>query len=189
MNIKLDNENINVEDNKSIIELFGEDPLIKTTLNKDTIKTEEDAIIEIYKKLRPGELPTVDAARNLFNGLLFDDRRYDLAKVGRFKFYKKLSIANRISGRVAYADIINPETGEVLAEKDSIISAEMAEEIQNSGINSVEIKVNDAPVKVVGNGTVNIHKIITDVDISSLHIKEMVNYEVLKNIMENTDSK
>ena len=180
---------LGLETDEQILEFFGDEEKLKATMQKDTVKTADEALIEIYKKLRPGELPTVDAARNLFNGLLFDDRRYDLAKVGRYKFNKKLSIANRISGRVAYADIINPETGEVLAEKDSIISAEMAEEIQNSGINSVEIKVNDAPVKVVGNGTVNIHKIITDVDISSLHIKEMVNYEVLKNIMENTDSK
>ena len=180
---------LGLETDEQILAFFGNEEKLKATMQKDTVKTADEALIEIYKKLRPGELPTVDAARNLFNGLLFDDRRYDLAKVGRYKFNKKLSIANRISGRVAYADIINPETGEVLAEKDSIISAEMAEEIQNSGINSVEIKVNDAPVKVVGNGTVNIHKIITDVDISSLHIKEMVNYEVLKNIMENTDSK
>ena len=180
---------LGLETDEQILAFFGDEEKLKATMQKDTVKTADEALIEIYKKLRPGELPTVDAARNLFNGLLFDDRRYDLAKVGRYKFNKKLSIANRISGRVAYADIINPETGEVLAEKDSIISAEMAEEIQNSGINSVEIKVNDAPVKVVGNGTVNIHKIITGVDISSLHIKEMVNYEVLKNIMENTDSK
>ena len=180
---------LGLETDEQILAFFGDEEKLKATMQKDTVKTADEALIEIYKKLRPGELPTVDAARNLFNGLLFDDRRYDLAKVGRYKFNKKLSIANRISGRVAYADIINPETGEVLAEKDSIISAEMAEEIQNSGINSVEIKVNDAPVKVIGNGTVNIHKIITDVDISSLHIREMVNYEVLKNIMENTDSK
>ena len=180
---------LGLETDEQILAFFGDEEKLKATMQKDTVKTADEALIEIYKKLRPGELPTVDAARNLFNGLLFDDRRYDLAKVGRYKFNKKLSIANRISGRVAYADIINPETGEVLAEKDSIISAEKAEEIQNSGINSVEIKVNDAPVKVVGNGTANIHKIITDVDISSLHIKEMVNYEVLKNIMENTDSK
>ena len=180
---------LGLETDEQILAFFGDEEKLKATMQKDTVKTADEALIEIYKKLRPGELPTVDAARNLFNGLLFDDRRYDLAKVGRYKFNKKLSIANRISGRVAYADIINPETGEVFAEKDSVISAEIAEEIQNSGINSVEIKVNDAPVKVVGNGTVNIHKIITDVDISSLHIKEMVNYEVLKNIMENTDSK
>lgn len=180
---------LGLETDEQILAFFGDEEKLKATMQKDTVKTADEALIEIYKKLRPGELPTVDAARNLFNGLLFDDRRYDLAKVGRYKFNKKLSLASRISGRVAYADIINPETGEVFAEKDSVISAEIAEEIQNSGINSVEIKVNDAPVKVIGNGTVNIHKIITDVDISSLHIKEMVNYEVLKNIMENTDSK
>ena len=180
---------LGLETDEQILAFFGDEEKLKATMQKDTVRTTDEALIEIYKKLRPGELPTVEAARNLFNGLLFDDRRYDLAKVGRYKFNKKLSIASRISGRVAYADIINPETGEVLVEKDNVITKEIAEEIQNAGINSVDLKVNDKPVKVIGNGTVNIHKVLTDVDISSLHIKEMVNYEVLKNIIENTDSK
>lgn len=172
---------------EQILEFFGDEEKIKATLQKDTIKTAEEAIVEIYKKLRPGELPTVDAAKNLFNGLFFDPRRYDLAKVGRYKFNEKLSISTRISGRTAFEDIIDPETGEVLVEKDTIISLEKAEEIQNAGINSVSLKINDKKVKVIGNGTVNIHNIITDIDISDLHFKEMVNYEVLKNIIDNTD--
>ncbi len=180
---------LGLETDEQILEFFGEEEKLKATFQKDTVKTSDEALIEIYKKLRPGELPTVDAARNLFNGLLFDERRYDLAKVGRHKFNIKLSLANRICGKIAYNDIINPETGEVFVEKDNIITPEIAEDIQNSGINSVSIKINDNPVKVIGNGTVNIHKVITDANISKLHIKEMVNYEVLKSIIENTNKK
>jgi len=174
---------------EQIIELFGEEEKLFATIAKDTVKTQEEALIEIYKKLRPGELPTVDAARNLFNGLFFDERRYDLAKVGRYKYNKKLNLASRIAGQIAFDNIINPETGEVFVEKDSVISKEVAEEIQNSGINMVDVKVGDRKVRIIGNGTVNIHKVVTDVDISKLHFKELVNYEVLKNILENTDKK
>ena len=174
---------------EQITELFGEENKIKETLAKDPIKTQEEALVEIYKKLRPGELPTTDAARNLFNGLFFDDRRYDLAKVGRYKFNKKLSLASRIEGRIAYNDIIDPETGEVLAEKDSSISEDAAIAIQNSGINVVDVKVDDKPVRIIGNGTVNIHSILPNVDLSDLHIKEMVNYIVLKSIIDTTDEK
>jgi len=174
---------------EQIIELFGEEEKLLATINKDTVKTQEEALIEIYKKLRPGELPTVDAARNLFNGLFFDDRRYDLAKVGRYKYNKKLNLASRIAGQIAFDNIINPETGEVFVEKDSVISKDVAEEIQNSGINIVDVKVGERKVRIIGNGTVNIHKVVTDVDISKLHFKELVNYEVLKNILENTDKK
>jgi len=174
---------------EQMVELFGEEPKLMATIQKDTIKTQEEALIEIYKKLRPGELPTVDAARNLFNGLFFDARRYDLAKVGRYKFNKKLSLSSRIAGKVAFNDIIDPETGEVLVEKDAIISKEIAEDIQNTGLNIVDIKVNDQKVRIIGNGTVNIHKFVTDVDISDLHFKEEVNYEVLKSILDTTDKK
>ena len=178
---------IGLVSDEQIIEFFGEDEKILATIQKDTVKSKEEALIEIYKKLRPGELPTVDAARNLFNGLFFDERRYDLAKVGRYKFNKKLNLARRITNQIAFSDIVNPETGEILLEKDTIISKEIAEQIQNTGINSVDIKIQDKKVKVIGNGTVNIHKVIPDVDLSNLHIKELVNYEVLKNIIEITD--
>ena len=174
---------------EQITELFGENPKISATIQKDPIKTQEEALIEIYKKLRPGELPTVDAARNLFNGLFFDARRYDLAKVGRYKFNKKLSLATRITGRVAYEDIMDATTGEVLAEKDSVISADIAEAIQNAGINIVDVKVDDKKVRVIGNGTVNIHEYLPTVDVSDLHIKEYVNFDVLKSIVENTEEK
>ena len=171
---------------EQILDLFANDPKIKATLDKDTIKTQDEAIIEIYKKLRPGELPTADAARNLFDGLFFDNRRYDLAKVGRYKFNKKLCLATRITGQVAYDDIVDPSTGEVLAEKDTRITAEAAEAIQDSGINIVDVLVDDQKVRVIGNGIVNIHKMLPNVDLSDLHFKEGVNYNVLKSIMDTT---
>ena len=180
---------IGIATDEEMLALFGEEEKLKATIQKDTIKTTDEALIEIYKKLRPGELPTVDAARNLFNGLFFDERRYDLAKVGRYKFNKKLSLASRIAGKVAFEDIIDPSTGEVLVEKDSVISEEVAEEIQNTGLNIVDVKVGDAKVRIIGNGTVNIHNFVTNVDISDLHFKEYVNYEVLKSILDTTDEK
>ena len=178
---------IGVESDQDIIELFGENDKLIATINKDTVKTQDEALIEIYKKLRPGELPTVDAARNLFNGLFFDHRRYDLSRVGRYKFNQKLSLANRITGRISYDDIIDPSTGELLVEKDTEISEDIARAIQNTGINIVDLKVNDKKVRVIGNGTVNIYKMLPDVDLSELHFKEDVNYEVLKSIIDTTE--
>ena len=171
---------------EQILDLFAGNPKIKATLDKDPIKTQDEAIIEIYKKLRPGELPTADAARNLFDGLFFDNRRYDLAKVGRYKFNKKLKLATRITGQVAYDDIVNPETGEVLVEKGNKITAEIAEEIQDSGINIVDVNVNDEKVRVIGNGVVNIYKMLPNVDLKDLHFNEGVNYNVLKSILDTT---
>jgi len=180
---------IGIHTDQEIIDLFGEDEKIIATINKDPIKNPDEALIEIYKKLRPGELPTVEAARSLFTGLFFDERRYDLAKVGRYKFNKKLSLATRITGKVSFDDIIDPTTGELLVEKDSVISEETAINIQNTGINIVDVKVNDKRVRVIGNGTVNIHNVVQNVDLSSLHIKEEVSYDVLKSILETTDEK
>ena len=173
---------------EQIAELFGDEEKLKATFAKDTIKTQDEALIEIYKKLRPGELPTAEAARNLFSGLLFDPRRYDLARVGRYKYNQKLCLATRITNQIAFADIINPETGEVLVEKDTAITAEAAKEIQNSGINIVDVKVNDKKVRVIGNGTVDIHEVL-DIDFKDVKIKEAVNYEILKNIIDTTDKK
>ena len=172
-----------------IRELFGEEPLLEATINKDTIKTQEEALIEIYKKLRPGELPTVEAAKNIFNGMFFDNRRYDLAKVGRYKFNQKLGLAGRIVGQKAFEDIIDGETGEIFVQAGETISEEKAEEIQNAGINIVDVKINDRKVRVIGNGTVNIYKVLPNVDFGKVHFKENVNYEVLKNIIENTEEK
>ena len=180
---------IGLATDSQILDLFGDEEMLKATIAKDTIKDQDEALIEIYKKLRPGELPTVDAARNLFNGLFYDNRRYDLAKVGRYKFNQKLGLAGRIKGKVAAEDIIDSETGEVFVSQGEIISEDVAEEIQNAGINSVDIMVNERKVRIIGNGTVNIHKVLPDVDLSKLHFKENVNYAVLKNIIDNTDKK
>ena len=172
-----------------IRDLFGDETLLSTTIAKDTIKTQEEALIEIYKKLRPGELPTVEAARSLFNGLFFDNRRYDLAKVGRYKFDQKLDLATRITGKVSASDIMDAETGEVFVQAGEVISAEVAEDIQNSGINIVDILVEDKKIRIIGNGIVDIHKVLPTVDFSTLNIKEKVNYQVLKTIIDNTDEK
>ena len=171
---------------EQIKEFFGEEDKIIATINKDQVKTQDEALVEIYKKLRPGELPSVEAARNLFNGLFFDDRRYDLAKVGRYKFNKKLSLATRITNQVAAKDIVNTETGEVFVAAGEIINKEIALEIQNSGINAVDVKVEDKTVRVIGNGTVDIHKFV---ELKNITIKEYVNYEVLKNILDTTNKK
>ena len=180
---------IGLSTDEQILELFGDEDLLIATIAKDPIKTSEESLIEIYKKLRPGELPTVDAARNLFNGLFFDARRYDLAKVGRYKYNKKLSLAERITNQIAFDTIMNPETGEVFVEKDCQISREVAREIQNSGINIVDVKVEDKKVRVIGNGTVDIKAYVDPKIAEELKIKEDVNYEILKNILENTDEK
>ena len=175
-----------------MIDFFGEEDKLIATIAKDPIKTQEDALIEIYKKLRPGELPTVDAARNLFNGLFFDDRRYDLARVGRYKYNKKLNLASRITNMVAYEDVINPETGELFVGKDEVITKDVATEIQNSGINVVDVKYEDKKIRIIGNGTVDIKAYVSEEvlrNVKAKQIKELVNYEVLKNILENTDEK
>ena len=165
---------IGIATDSQIIDLFGEEEMLKATINKDTIKDQDEALIEIYKKLRPGELPTVDAARNLFNGLFYDNKRYDLAKVGRYKFNQKLALATRIKDKVSANDIVDSETGEVFVQAGEIISEEVAEEIQDSGINIVDIMVGDKKVRIIGNSTCNIHKVLPTVDLSKLHIKELV---------------
>ena len=180
---------IGIISDDQIRKLFGDEELLTATIAKDTIKTQEEALIEIYKKLRPGELPTVEAARSLFNGLFFDNRRYDLAKVGRYKFNQKLALATRIKDKVAAKDIIDPETGEVFVTAGEVITKEVAENIQNAGINIVDVTFNESTVRIIGNGTVNIHQVLPNVDLSKLHFKELVNYSVLKNIIDNTDEK
>ena len=141
-------------------------------------------MIEIYKKLRPGEPPTVDSASSLLNSLFFDPKRYDLAKVGRYKFNKKLALCYRIMDKVASRDIVNPETGEKFAEAGEKISLDLAKEIQNSGINAVWIAIDDEKeIKVIGNNFVNINSHI-NFDISDLNIKEDVHYPTLKEFME-----
>ncbi len=175
---------IGLDTDEKIIDFFGEDDKILATIAKDPIKTADEALIEIYKKLRPGELPTVDAARNLFDGLFFDSRRYDLSKVGRYKYNKKLSLASRIANHIAFDTIVNPETGEVLVEKDEVISREAAKQIQDSGINIVYVNIEGKKAKVIGNGTVDIRAFVDPAIADELKIKVDVNYAVLQNILQ-----
>ena len=175
---------IGLDTDDKIIDFFGEEDKILATIAKDPIKNADEALIEIYKKLRPGELPTVDAARNLFDGLFFDGRRYDLSKVGRYKYNKKLGLASRIANHIAYETIANPETGEVFVEKDEKISPEVAREIQNSGINVVYVNIEGKKAKVIGNGTVDIRAHVDPAIAEELKIKVDVNYAVLQNILE-----
>ena len=179
---------IGLDTDEKIIDFFGEEDKILATIAKDPIKNADEALIEIYKKLRPGELPTVDAARSLFDGLFFDNRRYDLSKVGRYKYNKKLSLASRIAKHIAAETIVNPETGEVLVEKDEMISREVAKQIQDAGINVVNVKIEDKKAKVIGNGTVDIRAYIDPKLADELKIKVDVNYAVLQNILETSQN-
>ena len=181
---------LGIEDDNEILKMFGDHEKIITTLAKDPIKTEAEALIEIYKKLRPGELPTYDAAKNLFTQLLYNERRYDLSKVGRHKFNQKLALASRISRKTAIQNIVDPETGEILVEAGEKITYDKALLIQNSGIMSVQVKGNDGkPVTVIGNGTVNIRAFVDDNIVNNLDITELVSYSVLKDILDNTKVK
>ena len=167
-----------------IINLLGEDERVLSTLEKDNTTNVDEGLIEIYKKLRPGEPPTVDSASSLLNSLFFDPKRYDLAKVGRYKFNKKLALCYRIMDKVASREIINPDTGEKFAEAGDKISLDLAREIQNSGINAVWIAIDDdKEIKVIGNNFVDIKSHI-NFDISDLNIKEDVHYPTLKEFME-----
>ena len=170
-----------------ITELLGDDERIMSTIQKDSAKTQDEGLIEIYKRLRPGEPPTVESATTLLRSLFFEPKRYDLAKFGRFKFNKKLSLASRIAGHISAERIVSPVTGEILAEEDEVISREKAEAIQNSGINSVYIVVDGKKARVIGNGTVDL-KAFVDFDVSDVGISEKVRFSVLKELMdENRD--
>ncbi|HEY5537293.1 MAG TPA: DNA-directed RNA polymerase subunit beta [Acetobacterium sp.] len=173
--------------NQEILDFYGDDYRLIETIKKDennNMKSTRDGLIEIYKRLRPGEPPTVESAQSLLNSMFFDDRRYDLAKVGRYKYNKKLSLATRIAGQRSANTVVNSETGEVYIEKGEIIPIEVAVEIQNSGINSVDVQVEDKTVRVIGNGFVDINKQDIPFDFSDLNIKEFVCFEVLKDILE-----
>ena len=169
---------------QELLDYFGEDERFIATIEKDNTKTREEGLLEIYKRLRPGEPPTVDSAVSLIDTLFFDAKRYDLSRVGRYKFNKKLAINLRIANQIAASDIVNPSTGEILVEKGNKIDRLVAEDIQNAGINSVDILVDDKIVRVIGNYFVDITKFI-NFDISDLNIKELVHYPVLKEILDN----
>lgn len=173
--------------NSEIIDLIGESERMLATLEKDGTKNSEEALLEIYKRLRPGEPPTVESAQSLINTLFFDPKRYDLAKVGRYKFNKKLTLWNRIWGKISAREIVDPETGEVIVESGQKILKEQAKRIQDTGINSVFIRVEDKEVKVVGSNFVNAASVklpfdITEID--QLKLSKMLYYPALKEIIE-----
>ena len=169
-----------------LLDYFGEDERFKATIEKDNTKTKEEALLEIYKRLRPGEPPTVDSAISLIDSLFFDAKRYDLSRVGRYKFNKKLALNLRLINQIAAVDVVNPLTGEIIVEQGKKIGRASAEEIQNVGINSVDILVEDKVIRVIGNNFVDIKNFVS-FDINDLNIKEAVHYPTLKEILDNYD--
>ncbi|MCL1983347.1 MAG: DNA-directed RNA polymerase subunit beta [Clostridiales bacterium] len=168
-----------------IREIFGDDVRLAKTLEKDTTDNYEDGLKEIYKKLKPGEPPTVESAKALLDSLFFDPKRYDLAKVGRYKYNKKLGLSNRIMGVVAADDVIDPDTGEILVEKNQRISRDMAYTIENAGVEHIFAygKTDDSVVtKIIGNNFVELAAHV-DFDVSGISVPGKVHYPVLKQIL------
>lgn len=168
-----------------IIDKFGEEPKILETIQKDTSKTYEEGLIEMYKRIRPGEPPTVDSAQTLLNNMFFDPKRYDLAKVGRYKFNKKLALRNRITGLTLADNVVSPFTGEVVATKGDRITVSLANAIQNTGVEAVFVQMPglDRSVKILTNRTVEIQS-FSGLDPEELDIRDTVYYPVLEEILE-----
>jgi DNA-directed RNA polymerase subunit beta len=173
-----------ISSDADIISYFGEEERLKATIEKDNTKTKEEALLEIYKRLRPGEPPTVDSAISLIDSLFFDAKRYDLSRVGRYKFNKKLALNLRIANQIAARDIVNEATGEIFVQKGEKIDREVALEIQNSGVKAVDIVVDDKVLRVIGNHFVDIHKHVP-FNIDEFNIRELVHYPTLKDILDN----
>ena len=173
--------------NPEIIELFGEEPKILASFEKDAATNYQEGLLELYKKIRPGEPLAVDSAESLITSMFFDPRRYDLAKVGRYKFNKKLALKNRISGQVLAEDVASPMTGEVLAEAGTKITRELASAIQNNAVPYVWISVEETerPIKVLSNMMVDLDAVV-DVDPEEVGVTEQVYYPVLAEILEET---
>ncbi len=182
---------LGVQTNFEISELVGEDERMTATFEKDTTTDTDSALIEVYKKLRPGEPATVEGAQTHLEQLFFDDRRYDLSRVGRFKYNKKLAIAARIQGKVLSRPVVDPMTGEIMAEAGETVTREKARDMQKKGVSEVFLDVLDAEgeraeVKVISNGVVDIRDFV-DFDVAELGIKENVVFKVLKDILENNE--
>ena len=174
---------LGVGTNAEIVELFGEEPKIMASFGKDVATNYHEGLLELYKKIRPGEPLAVESAESLINAMFFDPRRYDLAKVGRYKFNKKLSLRNRIRGHILAEDVVNTETGEIIAEKGTKVTRELADEIQYAAVPYVYIQTDeDRTVKVLSNMMVDITKWV-DVDPKEVHVTEEVYYPVLAEIL------
>ena len=166
-----------------IIEMFGEDERIQSTLEKDTCKSYEEALLEIYRKLRPGEPPTVDSAESLLNGLFFDPRRYDLSAVGRYKFNKKMAMGSRLSGHTLAMPVADPRTGEIIAEAGENLTRERARELEDRGVNEAVLDVDGKLVKVFANNMVDMKNFV-DFDPEECGITEKVSFPVLCQLLE-----
>ena len=169
--------------NAEIIDLFGEEPKLLASFGKDTSDNYQDGLLELYKKIRPGEPLSVDSAESLLNGMFFDPRRYDLAKVGRYKFNKKLHMKNRIVGQIPSEDIVDTSTGEILAEAGKAITKDQAIAIQNAAVPFVWIQTEERVEKVLSNLMVDLSAYVT-FDPAEVGITELVYYPVLKDILE-----
>ena len=163
--------------------MFGEDPLIKATMDKDPCKTREESLLEIYRRLRPGEPPTVESSESYLDALFFDARRYDVSKVGRYKFNKKLDIWSRLSGQVLAEPVTDPMTGEIIAMNGETVTREKAHEISRRGVSRAVIEVNDRKVVVFSNGMVDMSQFV-DFDPAQYGIKEKVCFNVLREMLE-----
>ncbi|MBE5937330.1 MAG: DNA-directed RNA polymerase subunit beta [Lachnospiraceae bacterium] len=179
---------LGVGTNNEIIEMFGEEPKILASMGKDTSNNYQDGLLELYKKLRPGEPLSVDSAETLVNNMFFDVRRYDLAKVGRYKFNKKLAFCNRVAGFELSKDAVNELTGEVIASAGTILTEELATEIQNAAIPAIWIQTEEREVKVLSNMMVDLHSFVPNADKKALGITEDVYYPLLKQILEENES-
>lgn len=172
--------------NQDILEFFGNDPRMMETLEKDTTKNSEEALLEVYKKLRPGEPPTLETAQAHIDGLFFDAHRYDLSRVGRYKYNKKLAISGRLAGNKLAMPIANPLTGEVMVEAGELISKEKAYEIEQAGVTEAIVDSEGIEVKVISNGMVDIEQYVdfTEDELEEIAINEKVNFKVLMEILE-----
>ena len=173
--------------NAEIINLFGEEPKILASLTKDTSESYQEGLLELYKKIRPGEPLAVDSAESLITSMFFDPRRYDLAKVGRYKFNKKLLLRNRICGQVLAEDVVDESTGEILAEAGTEVDKALANKIQNAGVPFVWIQTEQRNVKVLSNMMVDLGEWV-DFDPESAGVTELVYYPVLQKILEENAS-
>ena len=174
--------------NTQIIDMFGEEPKIMASFAKDPSENYQDGLLELYKKIRPGEPLSVDSAESLLRAMFFDARRYDLAKVGRYKFNKKLHFKNRIKGHTLARDVVDENTGEVLAQADTVVDAQIATTIQNAAIPAVWIKGVEREVKVLSNMMVDIESYVPELtDPKSIGVTEQVYYPKLQQLMEENE--
>ena len=169
-----------------ILTLFGNSPALRATIEKDPAKTTEEGLLEVYRKLRPGEPPTVESAQTHLDNLFFDPRRYDLSRVGRYKYNKKLAIGARLAGQTLAEPVIDPMTGEILAEAGEVLTREKAGRIERAGVSTAVITLHDEPVKIMSNGTVDIADFVP-FDCAGYGINEKVRFPVLREILESSE--